>query len=269
MQIVLLPLSKISVEGRLREVDETRAAEMANSLRDRGQLTPVEVAPPDGRGMHRLIFGAHRVAAARLAGLEAIQAVIFSGTRDEERLREIDENLYRRELSPLDQATFLTERREIYERLHGKVKRGPKDRANLAQLSFFDDITQKFGLPARTVKRAMWRRSSIADAAWARIAGSWIAEKGVMLDAIARVAKARQAEVVALVLGGKSRTVADALNRLGLGTATDEAAQQLAALRAAWRRAGADARRRFAAELAAAHRPALLEALKETAGDQA
>ena len=118
MQICTIPLTSILVEDRLRSVDAERAAQIALSFREAGQITPIEVTPEGADGLHRLIAGAHRVEAARLAGMDVIQAVIFEGSDDAGRLREIDENLYRRELSDLDRAAFLAERLVIDVRVH-------------------------------------------------------------------------------------------------------------------------------------------------------
>src|SRR5580658_2190212 len=93
-------------EDRLRAIDPDKVAEFAISMADVGQLTPIEVAERDALG-HRIIYGAHRWAAAPIAGLPFIRAIIFTGTADERRLREIDENLFRSELTPYDEAAFL------------------------------------------------------------------------------------------------------------------------------------------------------------------
>jgi ParB family chromosome partitioning protein len=143
-------LSAILVEDRLRSVDPERAAQIALSFRETGQITPVEVAPEDARGLHRLIAGAHRVEAARLAGMVAVQAVVFEGSNDAQRMREIDENLYRRELSDLDRSAFLAERLTLHERMFGEIKRGRKRKSEIAsQLDFYADVAERFGLSRR------------------------------------------------------------------------------------------------------------------------
>lgn len=263
MQILTIPLTAILVEDRLRAVDPDRAAELAISLREAGQITPIEVGPEDAAGMHRLIAGAHRVAAAKLAGLGAVQAVVFEGSADAGRLREIDENLYRRELSPLDQAAFLAERRAIYERLFGAVTAGRRNRGKLPQLSFFDDVTDKFGLGRDTVKRALRRRASIDPKVWAQLSGTKIGENGAMLDAIGRLDAATQGQVVSMLLSPSGpKTVAAALHQLGRAPVVDEDRKQLQALMSAWDKAAVPARTQFLTHLVRQHRPGLLKALK-------
>jgi ParB family chromosome partitioning protein len=249
MQILTIPLTAVLVEGRLRSVDPNRAAELAVSLREAGQITPIEVAPEDAQGRHRLIAGAHRVAAAKLAGMDTIRATVFDGSEDQARLREIDENLYRRELSPLDQAAFLAERRGLYERLFGPVKAGRRNRAKFAQLDFFDDVAQRFGLQKRLVQLALWRRNAITPAAWSLLDGSRFAEKGVVLDAIGKLPAERQIAVVELLRAGLAKTVGEALVSLGLAQAADSEQRELQALMSAWSKAGTKAQGEFLAYL--------------------
>ena len=211
MEILTLLLTDIAVTDRLRVVDTDRAEQLARSMGETGQITPIEVAPADDGGKYRLIAGAHRVAAAELAGMTTILATVFEGSDDQARLREIDENLYRRELSPYDQAGFLAERRVVYERLFGRVKSGPPIAAKLAAIGFYDDVAAQFGLPERTIRRALARRKHICDAAWNLISGSFLAENGTTLDALMKVDEADQPAVVARLLEKTARTVWDAL----------------------------------------------------------
>ena len=137
MNTLELSLDLIQVSDRLRSVDAAEVDRLAISMADIGQLNAVEVTPRvDEPGRFDLISGAHRVAAAGNLGWLTIAASVFEGDPDQVRLREIDENLYRRELSPYDQATFLAERAEVCTRLNILPKRGGQRRgfqsANLA-----------------------------------------------------------------------------------------------------------------------------------------
>src|ERR1700733_2056722 len=106
-------LDEIEVPAdRLRDTDADKVKELVVSFRERGQLQNIEVLPANAAGQYVLNIGLHRLLAARVLGWERTGAQIFNGTPQEARLREIDENLYRAELNPLDQAVFLAERRE-------------------------------------------------------------------------------------------------------------------------------------------------------------
>ena len=211
MNIENIPVGLIHEGDRLRPVDPVRVAELATSMADQGQMSPIEVAPADDRGMHLLIAGAHRLAAVKMAGIREVKAIIFVGDADQRRLREIDENLYRVELTPFDEAAFLAERREIYERINGAIVRGRRKSTKLGelnQLSFWDDVTQKFGLSRRLVERSLGRKRNISPKAWLAMRGSSLGAKGVHLDALTRVPLERQIAVVTHALDHKTGLLA-------------------------------------------------------------
>src|SRR5919198_1424428 len=58
-----------------RRFDESALGELAASIRSRGVLQPVIVAPVPG-GRYELVAGERRLRAARMAGLETIPALI-------------------------------------------------------------------------------------------------------------------------------------------------------------------------------------------------
>jgi len=243
----LVDLDRIDVPpNRIRDADPDKVDELKVSLVEIGQLQPIEVMPNGDR--YNLNIGLHRFLAAKGIGWTQIEAKVFDGTQAQARLREIDENLYRAELTPYDQAAFLAERRVIYEALNGDVKPGrPKNGAKLAQLSFFDDVTGKFGLPKRTIKRALFRWNKITREAWQQLRGSAIAKNGNQLDALARIAPVHQVRVIDLLLQDHAKTVADALARVrgDRPVSADPDEQQLQRLATAWTKAGRNARRQF------------------------
>ena len=215
--LVEIEITKIDIpEDRLRLVNEAQVGQLLNSFLEVGQLTPIEVGPPDEDGRYRLIIGAHRVTAARAAEFQTIKAIVFSGNADEARLHEIDENLYRHELNALDQASFLAERRAVFERVHGPIVAGRPakkgNRAKLAQFSFFDETTQKFGLPKRTIQRALERRSAINDREWMLLRALRISIKGADLDSLKGQPEEVQRKIVAKLIDpeGKFKTLAAA-----------------------------------------------------------
>ena len=172
---------------------------------------------------------------------------------------EVDENLFRRELSTLDRAIFLAQRKEVYEALHPETRRGG-DRSqtdNLVSLipSFADATAIKLGVDARTVFRAVARASAIVAETRKLIATTWIAQKGAALDALAKLDPDDQVAVARRMLAEDApvKSVAEAL-RLVRGeadaaTPEEDAASELQALVKAWRRAGQRARDNFVAFL--------------------
>lgn len=195
-EILTIPLVAIDVAGRLREIDLDEVEKLALSFKEAGQITPVEVRKT-GADIYVLVAGAHRIAAARRLGQTTIRAVLFSGDDDTARLREIDENLYRRELSPFDQAEFLEERRQVWERMHGTIRRGG-DRRSKVQVAplieevrrgapFVRETVQKFNLSRDTIKRAFARKAQIDATVWAAIRGTKAAENGALLDRLRKL----------------------------------------------------------------------------------
>lgn len=243
---VMIDLGKIDVpDNRLRDADPERVDELAVSFTEIGQQQPIQVLPGD-HGRFVLNFGLHRYLAAERAGFTQIEAKLFDGSAAEARLREIDENLYRAELIPYDQAAFLAERRVIYEALNGPVKAGRRNSDKLSQLSFFDDVTGKFGLPKRMVQRALRRKGRIAPAVWEKLRGTPIAKNASQLDALAKLVPFEQGQVADLLLLGDAKNVVDALRiARGVVAEIDPDQQQLQRLASAWAKAGSKARRQF------------------------
>jgi ParB family chromosome partitioning protein len=240
-------------DDRLRLVDPERVAEMAISMRDTGQLQAIKVKPRDPRG-YAVVIGAHRHSAVMAAGLPFVLATIFDGTADECRLQEIDENLFRSELTPYDQATFLAERRAIFERLNGAVKPGRRAKAGNSndpslnrQLSFFDDLLAKFGLPKHLVQRALKRRHGINPEVWDRLRGHPATKVAGELDKLARLKEVDQRRVVRLMTQDvqPAKSVTAALAALSDAPVESIDDRQLRVLVGAWNKAGAKARAAF------------------------
>src|SRR5436190_10090907 len=100
-----LPLDLIRPNPRQprRSFDEAALGELAQSIRSRGLLQPVVVAPLPG-GRYELVAGERRLRAAKLAGLESIPAVVRQAD-DWERLDlALAENMARQDLNPVEQA---------------------------------------------------------------------------------------------------------------------------------------------------------------------
>lgn len=240
---------------RLRQLDEVWAAGLAQSLTVNGLQSPIMVGKAV-RGRHGLIAGLHRLTAARRLEWIEIDAIVFVGSKLEARLCEIDENLIRRELSPLDRASHLAERQRIYEELYPDTKRGAAGAAARwgdanDKLSFASDVAEKLGVSERDVQRSIARYTRIAPDVRAQIALTWIADKGVELDALAKLEPALQRQVVMALLNGDAKSVkaaAAALTGARPPLLSPEDVE-FDRLQSAWRRAGARARARFLDEL--------------------
>src|SRR5215204_3498821 len=100
-----IPLELIQPNGRQprRTFDQTRLAELAESIRTRGVLQPIVVRPLAG-GSFELVAGERRLRAAQMVELKTIPALVRD-TDDWERLDlALAENMARVDLNPVEEA---------------------------------------------------------------------------------------------------------------------------------------------------------------------
>jgi len=222
--IIRVRVADIDASDRLREISEAHAQVIAASMLEheaaggRRQLQPVElVQRGDG---YRLVYGAHRLRAHQINGWGEIDAEVVSLTDAQLRLREIDENLIRHELTALDRARFLLERKRIYEALNPAAKRGGDRRsdqtANMAVWSFSADIAEKTGLSERTVFRACALAEKLAPEAVARLHDTPLASNQAALETLSKHPHGRQMAALDLMFAEENpaKSVGDAFNRL-------------------------------------------------------
>ena len=131
-QTVLLELDRIDLGQRLRTINGGTVQHLAESMKIHGLQYPIQVRMDGDR--YALVSGAHRLMAARHLAWPHIEAFVLD-LLDEDTLAllEIDENLMRAELNPLDRGVFLARRKEIYERLYPETRRGGDRRSSAYQ----------------------------------------------------------------------------------------------------------------------------------------
>jgi ParB family chromosome partitioning protein len=261
-----LALSDIAVPERLRPVDAAWVELLAASMQSTGLKQAIVVRPdPAERGRYLLVAGAHRHAAAVKLGWATIPAVVEPLDDLNARLVEIDENLARRELSALDRAVFLAERKRVYEALHpetrhGGVRRGSKkdqvanigDLIEMAGLPRFTAATAEvLGLSERAVQRYV-RLAKLLDAAEiAALRQSPLADNEAQLFAVAALPEADRQAVIG-ALGEGATSIAAALAAIGKGPAPGSEGERLfRAMVTAWSRADARTRKRVLAAIGA------------------
>lgn len=85
--------------------------ELAQSLKELGQQTPILVEPKNGEGKYVILQGERRWRAAKIAGLDKIEAIVVSEQKaiaDEQRIfGQLAENLQRDDMKPLEVARAL------------------------------------------------------------------------------------------------------------------------------------------------------------------
>ncbi|MBW4612653.1 MAG: ParB N-terminal domain-containing protein [Desmonostoc vinosum HA7617-LM4] len=115
-----VPINQIQVGCNRRPVKGEKVDELKESIRTNGLLNPITIDQK-----LNLIAGLHRLTACKLLGLEEIECNIITYTDSEQaRLAEIDENLIRNELEPLERSELWLERDQILERMGLRAKAG-------------------------------------------------------------------------------------------------------------------------------------------------
>lgn len=254
----LIPIELIDIGERLRAVDPDYVQMLAGNIRESGLKSPIEVRPLPG-GRFKLIAGGHRIAACMVLEQPAIDAFVVDVDDLTARLREIDENLYRHELNPLDRAAFFAERQAIFLELHPETKRGVaggKARQKSANeiVSFAESTALSAGYSARTVQLAIAMYTGLAPAVRAALRASPIARDQSELIRLSKLAPAEQVQVVRMLQApdvDRPRKVKDAVailtgQRASPRDATDKHYQQLVDT---FTRANARARKAFVAWL--------------------
>lgn len=261
-----MALDDIEVHDRLRPVDEMGVGAILMTLRDgEAPSDPVDVrrVRRNGAVIYRLIDGMHRVEAARRQGHETILASIYEGTDADARLMEIERNLARAEMKPVDRAVFLLAYKDAYE------KKYPEARAAIGEaliakrwdktgimpvVSFAARVGEMAGQNETTVRRQYRAVSALSsdEIETLRNAPRWIGYKD-----LAEIGKITDPDERGFVVGklsaGEAKTVKAArkayLAATGAAPAPlSDSDQKLARLMDAWDRAGKSARVGFLAE---------------------
>ena len=102
-----LPISSIRpnhLQPR-KNFDPEKLSELAQSIKENGQVQPIIVSKDASTGFFELIAGERRMRAAQLAGMTHIDAVVREPMGDKQRLAiALIENLQREDLNPLEEA---------------------------------------------------------------------------------------------------------------------------------------------------------------------
>ena len=206
---VAIDLSEIIVRSdRLRALRPDHVEQLAHSIRlNDGLLEPIKVRG-NHPGPYQLVFGRHRFEAAKLLKWTTIDAIVAeSMTADEARLAEIDENLFRVDLTPAERAAHFAARKEVYEKLHPETKHGAVGRGRKKSRQngdsndrFTKDTATKAGRSERSVQREVERGEKIANVA--ELAGTSL-DSGDELDAMAKLPRREQRDLIRRVKEGE------------------------------------------------------------------
>jgi ParB family transcriptional regulator, chromosome partitioning protein len=209
-------ISAITIPDDHRDLDEVKAALLANSIQETGLLQPVGLTRD-----YRLVYGRHRLAAYEKLGYTSIPAII----RDYEtdllfELATLDENLQRNGLTALEEDRALARRKVIFETLHPETKavtkrggpgRGKKTNDKMSHVSFTEDTAAKTGNTRRTIERKVEIGEKLDPQAAAMLKGTPIEDNQSELKAMSELPAEEQRENAAQLKAGEITSVWQAI----------------------------------------------------------
>ncbi|WP_333896237.1 ParB/RepB/Spo0J family partition protein [Brevundimonas aurantiaca] len=219
-----------------RPLDAAHIANLAVSMSEVGleNAVSVRLLKASERGEDGCVYlrtrGGHRLAAARSLKWRTVRVKIRDERAEIAKLAEIDENLLRRDYTPLERAQAFAERLEAWAAAHpdrvekvdgqARAKRGrPGKSAKIADfldgrpplMGFASETASQAGLSLRTVEQALTMFRGIPASQQARLHGTWIAKNDATLRQLAGIGQAEeQAKVIDLLLEGRTKSVPEA-----------------------------------------------------------
>ncbi|TNF21839.1 MAG: chromosome partitioning protein ParB [Rhodobacteraceae bacterium] len=258
-----MPIAEIEVENRLRPVDELGVLAILATVAEGGSITdPIDVRRVrKGKVVSfRLVDGAHRLEAMKRLGREVIPASVWEGPALDARLLEIERNLARAEMKPIDRAVFLLQYKEVYEEKHPEAKAAIgaelaakrwNTTGTVPVVSFVAMVGQLTGQDESTIRRQIRAAKHLTKSEIdnVRDASHWVSFKD-----IAEIGKigddAERSFVVEKIAAGDVKQAAKARKlyaaEAGTGPApVDPVDAEFQALLKAWQRARKSARLQF------------------------
>ena len=233
VEILDVRIDRITVPHSHRKPREAKVASLAESLSAVGRLLqPIMLRGSVDQTEYPLVFGANRLAAAKLLGWETIPAVFTDMGDDQCELAEIDENIVRSNLSVIEEVAALAKRKQVYLRLHPETAHGG-DRKSSRQNgdlkpsdddmeptapeevpSFVADTAAKTGRSKRTVQRDTATGERLSAQAANILRDTPIAESKTQVQALASLPKSEQVEVARAIKRGEAESVPEAVASL-------------------------------------------------------
>lgn len=173
--------------------------------------------PLAGSG-YQIVAGHHRVAACRALGWTEVDAIVVTAASHlNAELLEIDENLCRSELTASQRAQAIKRRKAIWEALHPGETGGATCASSLSdgrkagpqhEPQFAADTAKVTGESKSQINRHVARAEALGDDL-PRVAGTSL-DKGVELDALAKLPEADRAELIERAQAGEKVSARDA-----------------------------------------------------------
>ena len=227
MQVRKVNLGALRASAQPRPLVTADVDKLAASIAQVGLIQPITVrevammqGPLAGSG-YQIVAGHHRVAACRALGWTEVDAIVVTAASHlNAELLEIDENLCRSELTASQRAQAIKRRKAIWEALHPGETGGttcpthqPTDalgrkKSPQQTQSFAADTAAVSGESKRDVNRHLARAEALGDDL-PRVTGTSL-DKGVELDALAKLPEADRAELIERAQAGEKVSARDA-----------------------------------------------------------
>ena len=132
-------------------VDDDKMAELVESIKANGILSPVLVRP-DKQGGYEMVSGHRRMHAAKLVGLEVVPAIVKEMTDDESVIVMVDSNVQREEILPSERAYSLKMKMDVVKRQGRRTDLEDTSGTECRKLTG-DAVGEEFGLRDRQVRK--------------------------------------------------------------------------------------------------------------------
>lgn len=206
-----VPISAITDElPTLREIQPDKVELLEHSFLSIGQTVPIIIMPRvDKKNQYTLICGQHRLRAAKNIGWDEIFVILFTGSRPQAELWQIDENLVRADLTVLEVAEHIKYRDEKLKELGLKETVGaPSNGSNRLTAP---KIASLLNLSLPAMKRRMRIAEKIPKTVRDKLRSTEAADSVSDLMAISYLKEEEQELASDLYSCGETPTVRDAI----------------------------------------------------------
>lgn len=218
MQVRKVNLGALRASAQPRPLVTADVDKLAASIAQVGLIQPItvrEVAMMQGTlagSGYQIVAGHHRVAACRALGWTEVDAIVVTAASHlNAELLEIDENLCRSELTASQRAQAIKRRKAIWEALHpnsGASCATIPERGPGRPVEFAADTAKVTGESKSQINRHVARAEALGDDL-PRVTGTSL-DKGVELDALAKLPEADRAELIERAQAGEKVSARDA-----------------------------------------------------------
>jgi ParB-like chromosome segregation protein Spo0J len=251
-EVILVRVDQVEAGERLRDIDPIWSEALGNIMQRDGQRDPIDICRLPGRTNWTLAgAGGHRLDGARRVGMEFIKAIVGTADLADRQMREVADNLQRRDLDPIDRAAFVARLVDLHKRRAGidpakdgraasvaaRWQRAVKEEAADTNATiavvygWAEGVAEQVGLSRRTIENdlALYRRLAPSQIARLREARHPVATNASQLRALIKLEHAEQEKAVnLLLLADNIKTVGDAVAKMrGSNRAIDPEAKRL------------------------------------------